>query len=83
MPQNKKLNPNNLKQSLNSYAKYSSLGFQMVFIILAGTFGGFKLDGYTGFKFPIFTVVFSMSSVALAIYFAVKDFIKPGNGRKK
>ncbi|MEI7595364.1 MAG: AtpZ/AtpI family protein [Bacteroidota bacterium] len=82
MFQNKKLKPNNLKQSLNSYAKYSSLGFQMVFIILAGTFGGFKLDGYTGFKFPIFTIVLSISSVALAIYFAVKDFIKPNDKSK-
>ena len=64
------------KKELNNYAKYSSLGFQMVAIILIGVFGGLKLDKYLAWKIPIFTVVFSLLSVALAIYYAIKDFLK-------
>ena len=65
-----------IKKQLNNYAKYSSLGFQMVVIILIGVFGGLKLDKYLAWKIPVFTVVFSLLSVALAIYFAIKDFLK-------
>lgn len=65
-----------LKTQLNNYAKYSSIGFQMMAIILIGVFGGFKLDKYLALKIPIFTVVFSIASVGLAIYYAIKDFLK-------
>jgi len=61
---------------LESYARYSSLAFQMFAIIGIGIFGGFKLDRWIGLKFPVFTVVFSLLSVAAAIYIAVKDLLK-------
>jgi len=48
----------------------------MVVIIAGGVFGGYKLDQYLGWKFPLFTVVLSMFAVAIAIYLAVKDFIR-------
>jgi len=64
------------KTKLKSYAKYSGLGFQMVAIILLGVFGGVKLDEYINIEFPVFTVVLALLSVMIAIYFAVKDFIK-------
>lgn len=65
------------KDQINNYAKYSALAFQMAAIIGLGTFGGYKLDQLLGLKFKIFTVVFSLLSVIIAIYFAVKDFLKP------
>ncbi len=61
---------------MRAYARYSSLAFQMLFIILAGVFGGREIDRVIAWKFPVFTVVLSILSVFLAIYFAVKDFIK-------
>ncbi|MCX6258522.1 MAG: AtpZ/AtpI family protein [Bacteroidia bacterium] len=64
------------KNRLSNYAKYSSLALQMAVIILAGVFGGLKLDRWIGWKFPLFTLVLSLTSVSLAIYFAVKDLIK-------
>lgn len=67
---------NNKGSSLRSYAKYSSLAFQMLFIILAGVFGGKYLDQWLELKFPVFTVVLSVLSVLLAIYYAVKDLLK-------
>jgi len=64
------------ESSLLFYAKYSSMAFQMLFIILAGVFGGRYLDRLIGWEFPVFTLVLSVSSVALAIYYAIKDFLK-------
>jgi hypothetical protein len=64
------------KNPLKNYAKYSSIAFQMLVIILLGVFGGYKLDQYLELKFPVFTLVLSLASVALAIYYAIKDFLK-------
>jgi hypothetical protein len=61
---------------LKDYAKYSSLAFQMAFIIAGGTWGGLLLDKLTGWGFPVFTVVLSLLSVGFAIYYAIKDLIK-------
>lgn len=52
------------------------MAFQMVAIILLGTFGGFKLDEYLNWGFPVFTVLLSLISVILAIYISVKDLLK-------
>lgn len=64
------------KRHLNNYAKYSSIAFQMLVIILAGVFGGYKLDQWLDLTFPVFTVVLSLLSVILAIYTVVKDLLK-------
>ncbi len=71
-----KKSKNKLSSSLNTYARYSSLAFQMMFIVLAGVFGGIELDKWLGWKFPVFTLVLSVLGVILAIYYAIKDFIK-------
>ena len=64
------------KPPLYNYAKYSGVAFQMVAIILIGVFGGVKLDAYLHLGFPVFTVVFSLLSVFLAIYYVIKDLLK-------
>jgi len=66
----------NKKPTLESYARYSSLAFQMFAIIGLGIFGGVKLDQWLGMGFPVFTVLLSIISVAAAIYTAIKDLIK-------
>jgi len=48
----------------------------MLVIIGVGIFGGFKLDEYLKLKFPVFVLIFSFLSVALAIYYVVKDLIR-------
>jgi len=65
----------NPKKSLNDYAKYSSISFQMVAIILIGVFAGVKLDEWMTNKTPIFTLVFTVLAVVLAIYYVIKDLI--------
>jgi hypothetical protein len=70
--------PNNTskKKQLNNYAKYASMGFQMGVIMFIGTFGGYKLDKYCAFKIPVFTVVFALLSIAIALYLTLKDFCR-------
>lgn len=66
----------NPKNSLNDYVKYSSIAFQMIFIILIGVYIGVKLDEFITNGKPVFTLIFSLVSVSLAIYYVIKDFIK-------
>jgi len=47
----------------------------MLVIILIGVFGGFKIDHWLQTK-PIFTVILSLISVVLAIYYVTKDLLK-------
>ena len=60
----------------NNYMRYSNMGFQMVVIIGLGVWGGIKLDEITHLKFPVFTIVLSLLSVMIAIYFVVRDLLK-------
>ncbi len=65
----KKADQNDEKQPLNSYVKYSSLGFQMVGIIGAFTFAGYKLDESQNSTIPIYTAILSLVGVAISLYF--------------
>jgi hypothetical protein len=67
--------PEKKKKQLNNFAQYSSVGFQMMIIIGAGTFAGYKLDIWLGLKFPVFLILLSVASVAIGIYHAIKDFL--------
>ncbi|MBI5542019.1 MAG: AtpZ/AtpI family protein [Bacteroidia bacterium] len=64
------------KKQLNSFGRYSSMAIQMMVIIAGGSLGGLQLDKWTDTKFPYFTLSLSVISVALAVYFAIKDVIK-------
>ena len=65
------------KQPLTDYGKYSSLALQMGLTIALGVWGGKKLDEWLKVSdFPIFTIVLSLISVAVAMWFSVKDFFK-------
>ncbi len=62
---------------LSAYAKYSALGIQMAVIIGGGCYGGYKLDEYYNNTTPVFTIILSLLSIAIAMYIVLKDFIKP------
>jgi len=64
---------NNLKRNL---AKFSSLAFQMAFIIGGGTFLGDYLDKNQQNEFPIWTLILSLTSVGLSLYYVLKQIIK-------
>jgi len=63
-------------QRFNDYAKYSSLAFQMLVVILLFIFGGYKLDHWLTWNFPLFTVLGSLIGVGMSIYIALKDLLR-------
>lgn len=69
-------NQRKYNSSLKGYTRYSGIALQMGAIIFCGTFGGFKLDEYLHWGFPLFTVLLSITSVAIAIYLVIKDLLK-------
>ena len=64
------------KKALKAYARYSSIAFQMLVIMLAGVFGGRELDKWVEWEFPVFTLTLTILAVFLAIYTVIKDFIR-------
>jgi ATP synthase protein I len=58
------------------FARYSSLGIQMVVIILLGVYAGYKIDQWLGMHKHIFMLILSIASVFLALYYAFKDLMK-------
>ena len=64
------------KKAINAYARYSSIAFQMLVIMLAGVFGGRELDKWLDWDFPVFTLVLTILAVFLAIYTVIKDLIR-------
>ncbi|MCT4603886.1 MAG: AtpZ/AtpI family protein [Marinifilum sp.] len=74
----RKNNPEKDKKGkqLSGIIKYSGLAFQMIVVILVVLYGGIKLDEYLQKEFPLFTFIGSILGVFLALYFAIKDFIK-------
>jgi F0F1-type ATP synthase assembly protein I len=61
---------------LNDYARWSSLSFQMIGVILALVFLGHFLDGYFNFTQPIFTITGSVAGAGLAFYLLIREAIR-------
>ncbi len=56
---------------MHNYAVYSNMGIEMAVLITVGVFGGIKLDGWLKTS-PLFTILLSLSGVAIAIYVMIK-----------
>ena len=63
------------KKQLNLYIKYSSLTTQMAVIIAAGAFSGNYLDKKLTSEIPAYTIIFSLISIFLALYYVLKKVI--------
>jgi len=63
------------KKQLNNYAKYSSLVIQMVAIIVIGAFAGVKLDEKYPNKNNLFTLILTLLSVIISIYYVIRRII--------
>lgn len=64
--------PKKEKKQPNSYIQLSSIFFQMMIVVLFGTYIGVYLDSISENYNSLFTVVFSLLSVFLAMFFAYK-----------
>jgi hypothetical protein len=64
------------KKDLRDYARYSNLAFRLIAIVLAGFFGGMKLDDWLNINFPVFTLTLSISGLVVSLYLLIKDLLK-------
>lgn len=64
------------KNQLDNFIRYSSLGFEMMAIIGAGTFAGYKIDEWLENKFKGFTLGLMIFSVVLAIIYGTRSLLK-------
>jgi F0F1-type ATP synthase assembly protein I len=51
------------------------MGFQMLAIIMAGVFGGYKLDQWLHTR-PLLIIILSILSVFIAIYSVTRDLLR-------
>lgn len=58
---------------LNSYAKYSALGFQMIAIIGMFTFIGYKIDESANHSTKWVTAVLSLVGVFISLFIVIKS----------
>lgn len=56
-----------------AYARYSAMAIQMGILIGAGVFGGYLIDGWLNFIFPVFTILLSLVAVAGAIWLLINE----------
>ena len=62
----------------SNYVRYSSVGFQMLGIILLGTFGGIQLGSYWQSS-PLFTILFIVLAVVFAMIMVIRSLTKKDN----
>ena len=66
---------------IQQYAVYSNLAFEMGAIIALGVFGGVKLDKILNIS-PLFTILCSLASIAIALFLIIRSLTKPQNRSK-
>ncbi len=61
---------------MKDYGKYSSIAIELLLIVFAAVFVGVKFDvSFVELK-PLFTVLMSLSGVALGLFVTLKRLIK-------
>jgi len=63
------------KKNLNEYVKYSTIGIQMVAFVVISVFLGRWIDGLINVKFPVFTLVFVLFGLVVAMYYMYKKLL--------
>ena len=64
------------KRRLKNYTRFSSLAIQMGIIITGGAYLGKYLDETSTNKTPIFTIIFSLLAIGIALYISLKGMMK-------
>lgn len=64
------------KKKIDLFIRYSSLAFEMMLIMAAGAFAGYKIDQWLELSFPAFTLGLMILSVIGAIFYAIRNFLK-------
>ena len=64
------------KKRFDSFIRYSNLAFEMMGIIVLGTFLGFKIDDWLENDFRIFTLLLIVLSVVGSVFYAIRNLLK-------
>jgi F0F1-type ATP synthase assembly protein I len=73
--------PSPKESPIHQYAVYSNLAFEMGAVIALGVFGGIKLDSLLNIS-PLFTILCSLASIAVAMFLVIRSLTKPHNKAK-
>lgn len=73
MPKNEQNNEEDNSNAVSAYAKYSSIGFQMVAIIGIFTFAGYKIDEAGKHDVKWATAVLALIGVFIALYIVIRS----------
>jgi cytoskeletal protein CcmA (bactofilin family) len=79
--QNRSEKKRSFNESFKKYSQYSTLGFQMLFVILVGVLAGKQLDKYFSNEKSWFTVFFSLFSVVASLVWIIVKLIKSENNK--
>jgi hypothetical protein len=71
------------KPALNTWIRFSAIGMQMGAIIAGGALLGNYLDKRQQTNKPIWTVVCTLSAVAIALYLVIKEVIQLSKHEKE
>lgn len=71
------------KDQLKTYAKVSGAGFQMLATIAAGAFIGYKLDEKFPNKHNLYTVIFILVFIGIALFSVIRQVTKITNQSTK
>ncbi|MFW5805418.1 MAG: AtpZ/AtpI family protein [Bacteroidales bacterium] len=63
----------NNKNRFKNYLRFTTIVWEMLVIIGAGTWGGVEIDKGRDADFPLFTVILSLLSVFIATYLVIKQ----------
>lgn len=64
--------PGKVTQRANQYLKYTSLGLQLVITLALAGVGGYYLDSWIGWQFPVFLLLFLLIALGGSIYLLIK-----------
>ncbi len=64
------------KNKYDSFIRYSSLAFEMMAIIVIGTFSGYKIDQWMENEFKGFTLALMILSVIGSVFYSTRNLLK-------
>lgn len=59
-----------------SAMRYAGLATQWMVMMLLGVWGGYKIDQWLQWNFPLFLILFPLTALVVSLYGIIKEFNK-------